>query len=145
MMPRSSIQSDARLAIMDRLVTKLVLMYRHELQIERATLHVEEFEAGDGGFSILGHMEVCADRVAGVVCSLVRHRFRRDPADAVRTLRAADPFRSDPFREWFLACQDRYPAACLYIELTDYLRRLAIEYLERRTPPAVARDREQSV
>jgi|SRR6516162_9566797 hypothetical protein len=127
-------ESTTAMSIIGGLWKELMRMYQQDLSEERARLHQEEFNHGDTSFSPLGRIELFSDYIAGIASSLTeKRRVRKISEDAINNLEHLSVFKSESFSEWFLSSANKYPKLRLYVELTDYLRRLMIDYLKGKS------------
>jgi len=122
-------ESTTAMSIIGGLWKELMRMYQQDLSEERARLHQEEFNHGDTSFSPLGRIELFSDYIAGIASSLTeKRRVRKISEDAINNLEHLSVFKSE-----FLSSANKYPKLRLYVELTDYLRRLMIDYLKGKS------------
>lgn len=96
---------------------------------ERASLYDSEYYNGEKEFSILGHVELWSDIVAGIGSSIMKRGCPQHPSDTISRLEQSNIFSRREFNDWFFASNENYPEMRSYVQLVDYLRKLSIDYL----------------
>lgn len=124
-------ESDVLINLIDKVSEQLLSLY-HEIKEERRRLFQEEYDSGNEKFSAFGEIELFSDTINGIAADIIKQGKCDNPSEAISILRKCDIFRIDEFVQWF-ASYDSYSGYYHYVMLTDYLRRLLIEYIQLKT------------
>jgi hypothetical protein len=124
----SSIKANLQRACIAAVSERLLRLYQ-EIRAERTRLVQAEYRQANPHFSAFGEIEVFADSVAGIASDIIKTGQRPQPEEAFTTLQKCNIFTLPEFMEWFATYAGKYPGYALYVTLTDYLRKLVLEYL----------------
>jgi len=130
MRPEAAVEKDIVRGLIGVVLKQSIDFYGQRLKKERARLHDIEFQENEKTFSILGHLELFSDAVAGIATSIVKTGNGRNHHEALNLLKSNNIFRFLELREWFFTPNNTFPEMRIYIELVDYLRRLCLDYLD---------------
>ncbi|TQV82429.1 hypothetical protein FKG94_06700 [Exilibacterium tricleocarpae] len=96
--------------------------------VNRKVLHELEWQAEEGGSSVLGEVEVRADTVIGIA----RTCLRKQPEninELTDALEESSVYRSEVLIDWLANSGDEFPDFCSYIAAIENLRTCTITFL----------------
>lgn len=99
-----------------------------ETWAERDQINEWEWE-NDLDFSILGLIDVNTTYIAGYASQIATNGKVRNPEEAMNELQTIQFFDEPYFANWYFSADNQYLKVKSYVELLDYLRLSALQYI----------------
>lgn len=105
--------------------------YEKSMKDERCKLWEIEKES-EQEYTVWSQLELLSTSISGYVSQIADYGYiRQKPQEAINHLHQLSIFDVDCIVSWYRDSGDEYPKIKQFFELLDYIRLLALEYIER--------------
>lgn len=126
-------QSEAEIFERNRLseLKNRLFAYEKAMKDERRKLWEAEKESEEK-HTVWSQLELLSTYISGYVSQIADYGYiRQKPQEAINHLHQLSIFDVDCIVNWYHQSGDEYPKIKQFFELLDYIRLLALEYIER--------------